>query len=44
LILSGQAEDDEETLRLRNGSFDTEDYQEGVRAFLDKRPPNFTHS
>jgi enoyl-CoA hydratase/carnithine racemase len=44
LILSGQAEDDEETLRLRNGSFDTEDYQEGVRAFLDKRPPNFTYS
>jgi enoyl-CoA hydratase len=44
LILSGQAEDDEETVSLRNGSFDTEDYQEGVRAFLDKRPPNFTYS
>ena len=44
LILSGQAEDDEETLRLRNESFDTPDYQEGVRAFLEGRSPSFTHS
>ena len=44
LILSGQAEDDEETLRLRNESFDTPDYQEGVRAFLERRSPNFTYS
>lgn len=40
-IQAGQVEDDEETLRLRNDSFDTADYKEGVRAFLAKRPPVF---
>jgi enoyl-CoA hydratase/carnithine racemase len=40
-IQAGHVEDDEETLRLRNESFDRADYKEGVRAFLDKRPPVF---
>jgi enoyl-CoA hydratase/carnithine racemase len=41
-ILSGQVEDDEKTTELRNSSFDTEDYAEGVRAFLEKRTPRFS--
>ena len=36
---AGQVRDDEETTQLRNDSFDTEDYAEGVRAFLEKRSP-----
>jgi enoyl-CoA hydratase/carnithine racemase len=40
-ILAGQAADDEFTTDLRNSSFDTDDYAEGVRAFLAKRPPEF---
>ncbi|MBF8193817.1 enoyl-CoA hydratase/isomerase family protein [Nonomuraea sp. K274] len=40
-IVDGQTEDDEETAALRNSSFDTDDYAEGVRAFLAKRPPSF---
>lgn len=43
-IAGGQTEDDDATTRLRNSSFDTEDYAEGVRAFLAKRPPVFTWS
>ncbi|HZB34203.1 MAG TPA: enoyl-CoA hydratase-related protein [Streptosporangiaceae bacterium] len=43
-IVAGQTEDDDETTDLRNSSFDTDDYAEGVRAFLDKRPPVFTWS
>jgi enoyl-CoA hydratase/carnithine racemase len=40
-IAAGQLEDDAFTLKLRNDSFDGEDYEEGVRAFLAKRPPVF---
>jgi enoyl-CoA hydratase/carnithine racemase len=43
-ILAGQTSDDEQTRHLRNSSFDTDDYAEGVRAFLDKRRPHFTWS
>jgi enoyl-CoA hydratase/carnithine racemase len=42
LIGSGLAEENEETLRLRSAAFDTDSYREGVRAFLEKRPPRFT--
>jgi enoyl-CoA hydratase/carnithine racemase len=43
-VVAGQLSDDEETVGIRNSSFDTPDYAEGVRAFLEKRPPNFTWS
>lgn len=44
LAQGGQFRDDEHTIELRNSSFDTEDYAEGVRAFMEKRPPRFTWS
>ncbi len=40
-IAAGQVEDDAETRALRNDAFDGGDYEEGVRAFLAKRPPVF---
>lgn len=43
-VLAGQVRDDEATLDLRSSSFDTEDFTEGVRAFMAKRAPKFTWS
>lgn len=43
-VVAGQVLDDEATLELRNSSFDTEDFAEGVRSFLEKRPPRFEWS
>jgi len=40
-IVDGQRTDDELTAHLRDSCFDTADYREGVRAFLEKRPPRF---
>ncbi len=41
-ILAGSVEHDPEAAALRFESFGGEDNREGVRAFLEKRPPRFT--
>ncbi|WP_105033325.1 enoyl-CoA hydratase-related protein [Cryobacterium aureum] len=43
-VVTGQVTDDAATIDMRNSSFDTEDFAEGVRAFIAKRPPLFTWS
>ena len=43
-VVTGQVIDDAATIDMRNSSFDTEDFAEGVRAFIAKRPPLFTWS
>lgn len=44
LIQMGQVEDDPHTIKLRDSSFDSFDYAEGVSAFLEKRPAMFDGS
>lgn len=40
-ILKGQTEEDEQIEQLVLQSFNSDDYKEGVQAFLEKRKPNF---
>jgi enoyl-CoA hydratase/carnithine racemase len=40
-ILDGTTHDDEPHARLRESALDSPDYAEGVRAFLERRPPVF---
>lgn len=42
MIAAGTTGETDETLAVRAGAFDTEDYREGVRAFLEKRVAEFT--
>ncbi|WP_080844148.1 enoyl-CoA hydratase/isomerase family protein [Cytobacillus gottheilii] len=40
-VLNGDIEEDENIEQLILASFESEDYQEGIQAFLEKRKPNF---
>lgn len=41
-IAAGQLADDEDTVNLRNAAFFSRDYEEGVKAFLEHRSPDFS--
>ncbi len=40
-ILDGQADDDADSRALFDSAFESDDFKEGVSAFLDKRKPEF---
>jgi enoyl-CoA hydratase/carnithine racemase len=40
-ILDGVTHDDDAHARLRDSALASSDYAEGVRAFLERRPPSF---
>lgn len=43
-VLEGETAESDETLRLQSEGYASDDYREGVRAFLEKRPARFTYS
>jgi enoyl-CoA hydratase len=43
-ILNGATDSSEEIQQLIEDAYDTDDYKEGVQAFMEKRKPNFRYS